>query len=75
VLDPDKPREFQEVYGDGRRVPPNVTHSEALEYARTAVNEFGIGPNRSVDFDRDRAKRDLSGESANGKAKKPRSKN
>jgi CRISPR-associated protein Csb1 len=75
VLDPDKPREFQEVYGDGRRVPAKVTHGEAVEYARTAVNEFGIGPNRSVDFDRDRAKRGLSGESANGKAKKPRSKN
>jgi CRISPR-associated protein Csb1 len=75
VLDPDKPREFSEVYGDGRRAPVNVAHTEALEYTRVAVGEFGIGPNRSVDFDRERAKRDLSGESADGRAKKPRSKN
>jgi CRISPR-associated protein Csb1 len=75
VLDPNKPREFNEVDENGRRVPVNVAHSEALDYARAAVGEFGIGPNRSVDFDRERAKRDLSGESADGKAKKPRSKN
>jgi len=75
VIDPDKPREFKEVYNDGRRVPATVTHSDALEYAQAVVNEFEIGPNRSVDFDKDRAKRDLSGEAANGKARKPRSKN
>jgi len=74
VLDRDKPRKFQEVHGDGGCVPASVTHSEALEYARATVNDFGVGSNHSVDFDKVRAKRDLSGESANGKAKKPRSK-
>lgn len=62
VLDPDKPREFVEVYGDGRRVPARVTHPEALEYARAVVNDFGVGPNRAVDFDPARAKRDINGD-------------
>src|SRR6202043_956590 len=26
VLDPDKPRTFEEVYADGRRVPATITH-------------------------------------------------
>jgi len=70
VTDPDRQREFHEVYNDGRRVAADFNHSDALEYARVAVNEFGIGPNRTVDFDKERAKRDLSGEAANGKPKK-----
>jgi CRISPR-associated protein Csb1 len=74
VLDPDKPREFVEVYGDGRRPPCSVTHDEAHQYARAVVNGFGIGANRAVDFDTERAKHDVTGESGNGerKAKKPR---
>jgi CRISPR-associated protein Csb1 len=71
VLDPERAREFVEVYGDGRRVPASVTHPEALEYARAVVNDFGVGPNRAVDFDPDRAKRDLSGD-VGGKERKSR---
>jgi CRISPR-associated protein Csb1 len=76
VLDPERPREFVEVYGDGHRVPANVSHSEALEYARATVSNFAVGPNRSVDFDKERAKRDVSGEDSNGekRAKKTRGK-
>ncbi len=76
VLDPDKAREFFEVYGDGRRVPVKVTHPEALEYARAALSGFGVGPSRSVDFDKELAKKDVSGETGNSekKAKKTRSK-
>jgi CRISPR-associated protein Csb1 len=68
VLDPQKPREFHEVYGDGRRVPATVTHQEALQYARATLSDFGVGANRTVDFDRELAKRDVSGE-ANGERK------
>ncbi|MGH7931164.1 MAG: type I-G CRISPR-associated RAMP protein Csb1/Cas7g, partial [Candidatus Binatia bacterium] len=32
VIDPDKPREFQAVYRDGRREPANVSHDDALEF-------------------------------------------
>lgn len=71
ALDPDKPREFVEVYGDGRRAPASVTHAEALEYARAAVNDFGVGPNRAVDFDPARAHRDISGD-PDGGGRRPR---
>jgi CRISPR-associated protein Csb1 len=71
VLDPDKPREFLEVYGDGRRLSASLTHPEALEYARAVVNDFGPGGNRAVDFDRERAKRDIAGDTdKEGKTKK-----
>ncbi len=76
VLDPDRPREFVEVHNDGSRRAANVTHAEALEYAPAAVGAFGIGRNHAVDFDKERAKRDVSGDPANGdrKNKKSRSK-
>jgi len=76
VLDPGKPRDFVEVYGDGRRLPASVTHAEALEYARASAGDFGVGENRSVEFDKERAKKDVSGEATNSerKAKKTRSK-
>lgn len=76
VLDPGKPRDFVEVYGDGRRLPANVTHAEALEYARASASDFGVGENRSVEFDKERAKRDVSGDGGggDGKARKSRSK-
>lgn len=63
VLDPDKPHEFSEVYGDGRRVPATVTWKEALDYAKAAASEFGIGSDREVMFDKEKAKADISGES------------
>ncbi|MGH9345306.1 MAG: type I-G CRISPR-associated RAMP protein Csb1/Cas7g [Terriglobia bacterium] len=66
VVDPDRPVEFTEIHGDGRRAPANVSHAQAVEYARAAVGEFGVGSNRSVDFDKDLAKRDVSGEAGNG---------
>jgi CRISPR-associated protein Csb1 len=74
VLDPGKPRDFVKVYGDGRRLPASVTHAEALEYAR--ASDFGVGENRSVEFDKERAKRDVSGDvgGGDGKARKSRSK-
>lgn len=74
VADPDKPREFSEVYSDGRRVTATVRHEDALEYTRAAAKDFGVGKNRSVEFDKERAKRDISGEGAKGKSKKPENK-
>ena len=67
MLDPDQPRELVEVYGDGRRVPAALTHVDAVAYARAAANEFGIGENRAVDFDKERAKKDLAGDGDNEK--------
>jgi len=60
VLDPDKPREFVEVYGDGRRTPAKLSHGDALEYAEVAAKTFGVGESRGVNFDTDLAKKDVS---------------
>jgi CRISPR-associated protein Csb1 len=62
VLDPDKKREFVEVYGDGRREPTKLTHADVLSYARAAAREFVPGPDREVAFDQALAKADVSGE-------------
>lgn len=70
VRDPDRPREFVEVYPDGRRTPAAVTHEQALAYATAAAAAFGVGEDRTVDFDRERAKRDVKGEGDGKKAKK-----
>jgi CRISPR-associated protein Csb1 len=72
VLNPDKPGEFVEVYGDGRRVAAKATHDDALAYATAAAQAFGVGKDRTVDFDRALAKKDVQDTSKKGKAKKGR---
>ena len=62
VLDPDKPREYVEVYPSGERKPATFTHDKALEYAKAVANEFGVGESRTVDFDKDKAKKDVAGD-------------
>ncbi|MCC7406881.1 MAG: type I-U CRISPR-associated protein Cas7 [Phycisphaeraceae bacterium] len=62
VANPDKPCEFVEVYADGKRVPCAITHDQALAYAQEAAKAFGVGPSRTVNFDKDRAKKDVQGE-------------
>lgn len=79
VLDPDKPREFVEVYGDGRREGATLTHVDALAYAKAAAREFGINPDRKIDplvdpdrevmFDTEFARNDVSGEAGKGAKK------
>lgn len=69
VLDPDKPRVFEEVYGDGRRQPATTTHDAAFAYAEVAAKAFGAGKDREVAFDRELAKKDVKGEARD--AEKP----
>ena len=59
VLDPNKPSEFAEVYRDGRRDETNVSHPDALAFAKLAAAAFEIGDNRTVDFDKNKAKEDV----------------
>lgn len=59
VLDPDQPSQFVEVMPNGKRIPANVTHEQALAYATLTAKEFGVGPPRPVSFDPERAKEDL----------------
>jgi CRISPR-associated protein Csb1 len=62
VLDPSKPREFVEVHTTGARTPAKVTHDAALKYATAAAKAFGVGESKMVDFDKERAKKDVKGE-------------
>ncbi len=77
VLDPCKAmdREFVEVYSNGDRKPATVPHDLALKYATAAAQAFGVGESKSVDFDKERAKKDVKGEgdtkTKGKKAKKP----
>jgi CRISPR-associated protein Csb1 len=68
VADPEKPREFVEVYNDGRRVPASVTHYDAKMFAFAAAKAFVVGPDRDVRFDTELAKQDVKGEAADAGA-------
>lgn len=59
VLSPEQPREFVEVYTDGRRSPCSITHDGALQFATDAAKAFGVGESRTVPFEKERAKRDV----------------
>jgi CRISPR-associated protein Csb1 len=69
VPDPDKPRESTLVHADGRRQNMDLSHEDALTFARAAAKAFKIGDNREVEFDRSLAERDVRGE--NAEAEKP----
>jgi CRISPR-associated protein Csb1 len=72
VTDPAKPCLFQEVYGNGRRVDATVTHDEAVAYAKAAAKAFAIGEDREVEFDKELALKDISGEEPEGGKKAKR---
>jgi len=64
VLDPSraKDREFVEVYPNGDRKPAAVTHDVAFDYADATARAFGVGESKTVRFDTDLARKDISGE-------------
>jgi len=70
VLNPEQPREFVEVYPDGKRPFCDITHDAALAFATKAATAFGVGESKEVDFDKKRAKEDVS----DGGGKKTKSK-
>ena len=84
MANPATPREFVEVYGDGRRVDATVTHTSAMAYAKLAAKAFDIFPDRrinhavlpdrEVEFDTVAAKDELTGDGAAKKASKSRGK-
>jgi CRISPR-associated protein Csb1 len=81
VADAANGRQFQQVFGDGRRVDAGVTHTDALAYANAAAKAFGINPDRNinfsmppdrqVEFDTEKAQKDVAGERADGE-KRPK---
>jgi CRISPR-associated protein Csb1 len=64
VPDTDKPRESTLVHADGRRANMDLSHADALTFAQAAAKAFEIGDNRTVEFDRQLAERDVKGEAA-----------
>ena len=48
----------------GERKPVTFTQDVALRFATEAAIAFGVGESKTVDFDKDRARRDVKGESA-----------
>ncbi len=61
VINPEQPREFVEIYGNGERKPADISHDDALGFAKSAAEAFGIGESRTVPFDTKRAKSDVKG--------------
>lgn len=59
VLDSEKPRVFKVVFNDGRREDADLSHNDALAYAKVAAAEFGIGSDRFVSFSKKLAEEDL----------------
>ncbi len=70
VLDPSKPREFVEVLPTGERKAATFTHTDALKYAKATAAAFGVGESKTVEFDKERAKKDVQGEGDTKKGKK-----
>ncbi len=59
VRDEDRPVETFVVEHNGMRAPFEITHGQALEFAREAAKKFDVPPPRTVQFEVERAKRDL----------------
>jgi len=82
VLDPGKPRKFEEVFSDGHRKDVSLNHEDALAYAMAAAKSFGLNPDREINyqvspdcevmFDKNLAKKDVSNDTSDGKQKTKR---
>lgn len=59
VLNPDKPAECNEVYRNGQRKPFELSHDDALMFAKAASEAYGIGESQTVAFDKKRAQKDV----------------
>lgn len=55
VRNPERPLEFVAVHNTGERHAVNISHEDAIAYAKSASEAFSIGENRTVPFDKKRA--------------------
>lgn len=62
------PREIKKVYSDGRREDITISPKDAFDYADAAAKEFGVGPNRIVNFEKELAKKEIEGGKKNKKS-------
>ncbi len=58
IPDPDAPASWAVVSRNGTREAIELEENAALAFAREAAAAFGVGENRTVKFDKDRAKAD-----------------
>lgn len=58
--DPDTPAVWEVVERDGRRQEIGLNEGAALDYAKRMADIFGVGPDRTVAFDKARAKADAA---------------
>jgi CRISPR-associated protein Csb1 len=56
VADPDKPMVRALVFADGTEKPFDVDHNTATAYAAEAAKAFGVGEDRSAEFEAKAAK-------------------
>lgn len=59
VRDTEKESRFEVVHGDGLRTPADLSHQDALAFATAAAASFGVGEDRTVDFDKKKATNDV----------------
>ncbi len=57
--DPEAAADWTLVQRDGKRIVVDLDSKELLAYAETAAGDFGVGADREVRFDKDRAKSDV----------------
>ncbi len=60
VPDPERPAEWRLVRHDGRRETFVLSHEEALGYAQTTAEGFGVGGPTEAEFDPEAARRELA---------------
>jgi CRISPR-associated protein Csb1 len=71
VPDEKASAEWVAVARNGARTPIALSNAIALDYAETAADKFGVGPNRAVTFKKEFAQADLK-EADKKKEKKPK---
>lgn len=59
TLDPDHPAQWNVVERTGRRTPVTLEPGVARDYAFTVAERFGVGKDRLVQFQKERARADL----------------
>lgn len=64
VPDLDAPRQFTLVHGDGKREPFDLSHPNAVAFARAAAKAFTVGKDRTEEFDTKLARVDVGLEEA-----------
>ena len=66
--DPDKTGTWEHVGRDGARAEVGLNEDAALAFARKAAKRFRVGPDRTIEFDKARAKSDAEKSDAKKKA-------